>query len=58
MTLAEAIKIVGKNQPIWAVRNMVKALSMCTWLNTPEEERRLQAGKIILNKKNGNNMEN
>jgi hypothetical protein len=56
MTLEEATKIVGKNQPKWAVRNMVKALTMCRWLNTPEEERRLQAGKIILNKKNGNNM--
>ena len=58
MTLEEATKIVGKNQPKWAVRNMVKALSMCPWMNTPEEERRLQAGKIILNKKNGNNIEN
>ena len=55
MTLEEAKKIVG-NQPKWAVKNMVKALTMCRWLNTPEEERRLQAGKIILNKKNGNNM--
>ena len=47
MTLAEAKKIVG-NQPTWAIKNMVKALSMCPWLNTPEEEQRLLAAKIVL----------
>ena len=47
MTQAEAKKIIG-NQPRWAVKNMVKALSMHSWLNTPEENKRLAAGKIIL----------
>jgi hypothetical protein len=47
MTLEEARKIVG-NQPKWAVKNMVKALSMHQWLNTPKESIRLEAGKLIL----------
>tara|TARA_R100000995_G_C3359758_1_gene66864 strand:+ start:298 stop:453 length:156 start_codon:yes stop_codon:yes gene_type:complete len=47
MTQAEAKKIIG-NQPRWAVNNMVKALSMHSGLNTPEENKRLAAGKIIL----------
>ena len=47
MTLEEARKIVGK-QPKWAVKNMVKALSMHQWLNTPKESIRLEAGKLIL----------
>jgi hypothetical protein len=47
MTQAEAKKIIG-NQPKWAVNNMVKALSMHRGLNTPEENRRLAAGKIII----------
>lgn len=45
--IAEAWKLVG-NQPIWAIRNMVKALSMLPWLNTAEDERRLTAAKLIL----------
>jgi len=47
MTLLEASKIIG-NQPRWAVKNMVKALSMHQWLNTPEEVLRLQAAKIVI----------
>ena len=47
MTIEEAKKIVG-NQPKWAVKNMVKALSMHQWLNTPKESIRLEAGKLIL----------
>ena len=47
MTLEEARKIVG-NQPKWAVKNMVKALSMHQWLNTPKESIRWEAGKLIL----------
>ena len=47
MTLEEARKIVG-NQPKWAVKNMVKALSMHQWLNSPKESIRLEAGKLIL----------
>jgi len=47
MTLDEAKKIVG-NQPTWALKNMVKALNMLPWLNTEEDELRLQAAKIVL----------
>tara|TARA_R100001143_G_scaffold61793_1_gene63470 strand:- start:701 stop:907 length:207 start_codon:yes stop_codon:yes gene_type:complete len=47
MTLDQAQKIVG-NQPMWAIKNMVKALSMCKWLNTPDEELRLQAAKVVI----------
>lgn len=49
MTIEEAKKIVG-NQPKWALKNMVKALSMHSWLNTPEETKRLEAGKLLLKK--------
>lgn len=27
-------------RPSWELRNMVKALSMMSWLNTPEDEQR------------------
>ena len=50
MTLQEAKKIVG-NQPRWAIKNMVKALSMLSLLNTPEENERLAAGKLVLKSK-------
>ena len=49
MTIEEAKKIVG-NQPRWALKNMVKALSMLTWMNTPEDEKRLEAVKLLLKK--------
>ena len=47
MTEAEARKLVG-NSPRWALKNMVKALSMLPWLNTEEDKRRLEAAKIVL----------
>ena len=47
MTTEEAWKIVG-NQPKWAIRNMVKALSTMKALNTAEENQRLAAAKICL----------
>lgn len=48
MTYEEAKKIVG-NQPAWALKNMVKALQMFGgYMNTPEENLRLQAAKIVL----------
>ena len=49
MTIEEAKKIVG-NRPNWELINMVKALSMHNWLNTPEETKRLEAGKLLLKK--------
>ena len=47
MTLEQACKIIG-NQPTYAVRNMIKALNMCPWLNTPEDLERLAAAKVWL----------
>ena len=47
MTLEEARRIVG-NQSRKAVANMVYALSLHSWSNTPEEQRRLIAGRVIL----------
>lgn len=47
MTTAEAKKITG-NQPLWALKNMAKALSMHPWLNTAEDDRRLEAAKVLL----------
>ncbi len=49
MDLSEAKKITG-NQPTWALKNMVKALSMHSWLNTQEENERLSAAQLILSK--------
>ena len=51
MNVEQAWKIVG-NQPRWAIKNMVKALSMFPALNTPEEDVRLTAGKIALHTNN------
>lgn len=47
MTVNEAKAIVG-NQPTYALRNMVKALNILTWLNTEADERRLEAARIVL----------
>jgi hypothetical protein len=49
--IAWAWRIVG-NQPRWAIKNMVRALSMLPALNTPEDDLRLAAGKIALRTKN------
>ena len=51
MTTEEAWKIVG-NQSKAHIRMMVKALSMMKMMNTAEENRRLQAGKICLRTNN------
>ena len=51
MTTEEAWAIVG-NSPKGAIKNMVKALQMCVWLNTPEDDKRLEAGLICLRTKN------
>jgi hypothetical protein len=47
MTYAEAKKIVG-NQPTFALKNMVVALSTLQFLNTQAENLRLEAAKIVL----------
>jgi hypothetical protein len=51
MSVEQAWRIVG-NQPIWAIRNMVRALSMMSAFNTPAEDLRLAAGKICLKNPN------
>ena len=47
MNYAEAKKLVG-NQPTFALKNMVVALSTMQFLNTPSENLRLEAAKIVL----------
>lgn len=46
MTLQEAEAIVG-NQPTWALKGMIRALSMLRWMNTEEEETRLRAARVV-----------
>tara|TARA_Y100000296_G_C5008778_1_gene174006 strand:+ start:207 stop:347 length:141 start_codon:yes stop_codon:yes gene_type:complete len=38
-------------QPTWALRNMIKALSLHPWLNTPEEDKRLESAKAELKRR-------
>lgn len=47
MTIEQAKKIVG-NQPEWALKHMVKALSAFSILNTPEDNERLLAARVML----------
>ena len=37
-----------KRQPTYALRNMIKALSMHSWLNTDEENKRLVKARLLL----------
>ena len=53
MTLQEAKELVG-NQDTVSLRNMIKALNMMTWKNTPEDWQRLEAGKVVLKARNKN----
>ena len=46
----ESWQIVG-NQPLYAIKNMYKALIMLEMLNTKSENLRLKACKIILQSK-------
>ena len=45
--IATAWRIVG-SQPTWALKNMIKALSMLTALNTDDDWERLAAAKIAV----------
>jgi hypothetical protein len=47
MTIKEAYAIIG-NQPIYAIKNMRRALKMLPWCNTPAEQMRLEACEIVL----------
>lgn len=49
MTKDQALNIVG-NRPRWELLAIKKALSMHSWLNTPEEKQRLVAVKTLLKK--------
>lgn len=49
MTLEEAVKLVSPGDPF--LKNMVKALSIHSWLNTEEENKRLEAAKLVLRHK-------
>jgi hypothetical protein len=53
MNTTQARNLVG-NRPTWELKNMVKALNMLPWLNTPEDELRLQAAKLIIKERKGN----
>jgi hypothetical protein len=53
MNLQEAKGIVG-NQDTTSLRNMIKALNMMTWKNTPEDWQRLEAAKVVLKARNKN----
>lgn len=47
MNIKEARELTG-NQPIWALKNMIKALEMMSWRNTEEDNKRLAAAKLVL----------
>lgn len=44
MTAHRAAQLLG-NQPMWAIKNMAKALSLFPLMNTPEEDERLAAAQ-------------
>ena len=50
MSIDQARAIVG-NRAKWELQAMRKALSMHPWLNTAEENQRLQAVRVILSSK-------
>ncbi len=52
MMTDQAKRLVG-NQPTWALQNMVVALNLFPYLNTPEDEQRLKAAKLILSDRKG-----
>lgn len=47
-SLCEEILKRDRFQPSWALKNMIKALSIHSWLNTQEEWQRYFESKIIL----------
>lgn len=47
MTKEQARAIIG-NRANWEIQAMRRALAMHQWLNTPEENKRLQACKVLL----------
>ena len=49
MNIQEAKKILG-NKAKWELKNMYRALTSFEVLNTPKENKRLEAVKILLRK--------
>lgn len=47
MTFDQAVQIIGR-RPAWELKNIVKALTFHSWLNSPEDTLRLQAAKVVL----------
>jgi hypothetical protein len=47
MTTAQAKKILGDRSK-WELKNIVRTLSMFRAFNSPEENERLEAAKVIL----------
>jgi len=46
---AEILKIRPYfGRPEWELRNMIKALSLMTWLNSPEDTKRREDAKLEL----------
>ena len=43
--------ILLKKRPTWELRNMVKALSLHSWLNTKDEDERLRVAKLELKRR-------
>lgn len=50
MSKEQAQNILGSNRTKWELKNIVKALSLLSLLNTSEENQRLEAAKILLKK--------
>jgi putative SOS response-associated peptidase YedK len=48
MTMQQAIAALGINRAKYELQNMVKALGMASWLNTPQDESRLSAARYTL----------
>lgn len=51
MTIEQAKAILG-NRARWEIVAIKRALSLHSWLNTPEENQRLKAAKVMLRKSN------
>lgn len=48
MNMDRAVEILGINNTKGPLQNMVRALSMMTWLNTPADTERREAAQYVL----------
>lgn len=48
MNMDRAISVLGINNTKIPLQNMVRALSMMTWLNTPADTERREAARYVL----------